>query len=136
MIRFMLILLGILFGFFILLAAGTWLSNRYRKKAPERKDQKAGPEIPLGCCGAHEVCEVEEMLKNPEKIIYFEDEELDRYQGIPADQYNDGQIEEFREVLYTLNGDEIRKWLLSIERRKIQLPAILKPEALQLIAEL
>ncbi len=132
----MLILLGILFGFFILLAAGTWLSNRYRKKAPERKDQEAGPEIPLGCCGAHEVCEVEEMRKSPEKIIYFEDEELDRYQGIAADQYNDRQIEEFREVLYTLNGDEIRKWLLSIERRKIQLPAILKPEARQLIAEL
>ncbi len=132
----MLILLGILIGFFILLAVGTWLSNRYRKKTPEEKPEEPTVEIPLDCCGAHEVCEVEEMLKNPEKILYFEDEELDRYQGIPADRYNDRQIEEFREVLYTLNGEEIRQWLLSIERRNIQLPTILKPEALQLIAEL
>ncbi|MDD4190609.1 MAG: hypothetical protein PHI28_04720, partial [Mangrovibacterium sp.] len=109
----MLILLGILVGFFILLAAGTWLSNRHRKKTPEEKPEEPAVEIPLDCCGAHEVCEVEDMLKNPEKIIYFEDEELDRYQGIPADRYNDRQIEEFREVLYTLNGDEIRQWLLS-----------------------
>jgi hypothetical protein len=131
----MLILLGILLSVFILLAAGTWLSNRFRKKAPEEKEEQPSVEIPFDCCGAHEVCEIEEMLKNPDEIIYFEDEELDRFQGIRADQYNDRQIEEFRDILYTLNGDEIRKWLLSIERRKIQLPSILRPEALQLLAE-
>ncbi len=131
----MLILLGILVGVFVLLAVGTWLSNRYRKRAPEEKKEECRIEIPLDCCGAHEVCEVEEMLKHPDQIVYFEDEELDRYQGISADQYNDRQIEEFRDVLYTLNGDEIRKWLLSIERRKIQLPSVLRPEALQLIAD-
>ena len=131
----MLILLGILVGVFVLLAVGTWLSNRYRKRPPEEKKEECRIEIPLDCCGAHEVCEVEEMLKHPDQIVYFEDEELDRYQGISADQYNDRQIEEFRDVLYTLNGDEIRKWLLSIERRKIQLPSVLRPEALQLIAD-
>lgn len=131
----MLILLGIIVGVFVLLAVGTWMSNHYRKRAPEEKKEESRIEIPLDCCGAHEVCEVEEMLKHPDQVAYFEDEELDRYQGISADQYNDRQIEEFRDVLYTLRGDEIRKWLLSIERRKIQLPAILRPEALQLISE-
>lgn len=131
----MLILLGVLVGFFVLLAIGTWLSNRYRKKAPEEKKAEPGVEIPLDCCGAHEICEVEEILNQPDKIVYFEDEELDRFQGIREDQYNDKQIEEFRDVLYTLDPEEIRKWLLSIERRKIKLPAILKPEALQLISE-
>ena len=131
----MLILLGFLLAVFVLLAVGTWFSNRYRKKAPEGKKEEPIVEIPLDCCGAHEVCEVEEMLKHPDEIVYFEDEELDRYQGIRADRYDDWQIEEFRDVLYTLKGDEIRKWLLSIERRKIQLPSVLKPEALQLIAE-
>ncbi|MEL7586603.1 MAG: hypothetical protein AAGU19_07790 [Prolixibacteraceae bacterium] len=131
----MLILLGILVGVFVLLAISTWLGNRYRKTNPEEKKEEGGIEIPLDCCGAHEVCEVEEMLKHPDEIIYFEDEELDRYEGVRADQYNDRQIEEFRDVLYTLKGNEIRKWLLSIERRNIQLPAILKPEALQLISE-
>lgn len=131
----MLILVGILVGVFVLLAVGTWLSNRYQKNAPGEKKKEAGIDIPLDCCGAHEICEVEEMLKHPDQIVYFEDEELDRFQGIRADDYDDSQIEEFRDVLYTLNGDDIRKWLLSIERRKIQLPAILKPEALQLISE-
>lgn len=131
----MLILVGILVGVFVLLAVSTWLSNRYPKNAPEDKKKETGIDIPLDCCGAHEICEVEEMLKHPDQIVYFEDEELDRYQGIRADEYDDSQIEEFRDVLYTLQGDEIRKWLLSIERRKIQLPAILKPEALQLISE-
>lgn len=131
----MLILVGILLAVFILLAVSTWFSNQYRKKAPEGEKKELLVKIPLDCCGAHEVCEVEEMLKHPDEIVYFEDEELDRYQGIRADLYDDRQIEEFRDVLYTLNGDEIRKWLLSIERRKIQLPLVLRPEALQLIAE-
>ena len=81
------------------------------------------------------MCEFEEMLQNPEEIIYFEDEELDRFQGIPANRYNDVQIDEFRDVLYTLKNDEIRMWLLSIERRQIQLPGILRQEALMMVAE-
>ena len=91
--------------------------------------------VALDCCGAHEVCDFEEMLKNPDEIVYFEDEELDRYQGINPNEYRDEQIDEFRDVLYTLDSEEIRKWLLSIERRKIQLPSVLKQEAIQLLAE-
>ncbi len=130
----MLILLEILLIAFVLLALGTWLSNKFSKKGKDATTEEV-VEIPLDCCGAHEVCEFEEMLNNPDEIIYYEDEELDRFQGIPADKYNDSQIEEFRDVLYTLQSEEIRKWLLSIERRRIQLPFILRQEAIQLIAE-
>lgn len=130
----MLILLGILAAMFVLMAAATFISNRFfKKETPKAEEQPV--EIPMDCCGAHEVCEFEEMLQNPTEIVYFEDEELDRYQGVPADRYEDAQIEEFRDVLYTLKGDEIRMWLLSIERRKVQLPNILRQEAFQLIAE-
>ena len=130
----MLILIGVLFGLFVIVALGTWLSNKYGKKKPGN-EQEETLEIPLDCCGAHEICDFDEMRMNPDEIVYFEDEELDNYQGIDAGKYNDQQIEEFRDVLYTLKGDEIKMWLLSIERRKIQLPSILKQEALMLISE-
>jgi hypothetical protein len=131
----MLVLIGIIVGLFVLLAGGTWLSNRFGKKKQSQVEETPPVEIPMDCCGAHEVCDYEEMLKNPEEIVYFEDEELDRFHGIAADRYQDEQIDEFRDVLYTLQSEEIRKWLLSIERRKIQLPLVLKQEAVQLLSE-
>ena len=88
------------------------------------------------CCGAHEVCEKEQMIRAlREKIEYFNDEELDAYQGISEDAYSDDQIEEFREVLYTMQTNEIEDWLKSLELRGVALPILLKEEACQLIAE-
>ena len=129
----MLILIGIILGLAVVLALATWLSNRYGKKDNTPETPQADP--PLDCCGAHEVCEFEAMRQTPEKVLYFEDEELDRFQGIASDQYADEQIDEFRDVMYTLESDELKKWLVSIERRNIQLPLILRQEAVQLIAE-
>ena len=129
----MLVLVGIIVGLFLLLVLGTWLSNIVGKN--KKQSQLTQAEVPLDCCGAHEVCDYEEMIKNPEEIVYYDDEELDRFQEISAANYNDEQIEEFRDVLYTLQGHEIRKWLLSIQRRNIQLPAILQQEAVQLMAD-
>ena len=131
----MLILIGVLLGLFVIVALGTWLSNKYSKKNPDNKEEEQALDIPLDCCGAHEICDFDEMRMNPDEIVYFEDEELDNYQGIDAGKYNDQQIEEFRDVLYTLKGDEIKMWLLSIERRQIQLPTILRSEAIMLAAE-
>lgn len=130
----MLVLIEIIAGLFILLVGGTWINNQFSKKKDDKQEETSNT-IALDCCGAHEVCDFEEMLNNPDEIVYFEDEELDRYKGVDANEYQDEQIEEFRDVLYTLNSEEIRKWLLSIERRKIQLPSVLKQEAIQLLAE-
>lgn len=130
------VLLGIILLFGFIVAMGTWISNKFSRKNKElEQEEEDNFQIPAGCCGAHEVCEFEEMLKNPNEIIYFEDEDLDRFKGIPANGYNDAQIDEFRDVLYTLKDDEIRIWLLSIERRQIQLPVILRQEALFMVAE-
>ncbi|HPR61665.1 MAG TPA: hypothetical protein PLF35_11995, partial [Prolixibacteraceae bacterium] len=57
------------------------------------------------------------------------------FKNIGEDAYTDKQIDQFREVLYTLKTDEIRYWLLSIERRNIQLPLPLRDEARMLMAE-
>ena len=130
------VILGVFLLFGVLLALGTWISNKFSKKNNESESEEEDKlQIPSDCCGAHEVCEFEEMLQNPQEIIYFEDEELDRFRGISANAYTDVQIDEFRDVLYTLKDDEIRIWLLSIERRQLQLPAILRQEALMMVAE-
>ena len=122
------VLLGIVASLFVLLVAGTWISQLVKKQDSSAQEEKP-VEVPLDCCGAHEVCDYEDMLKNPEEIVYYDDEELDRFKHIAPQAYNDEQIEEFRDVLYTLQGHEIRKWLLSIQLREIQLPEILQQEA-------
>ncbi|PTN07485.1 hypothetical protein [Mangrovibacterium marinum] len=131
--------MGILIGIFIALIAvvalATLLSNKFKRNSSKGKQEEQAAEVPSDCCGAHEVCEFEEMRQNPDEIFYFEDEELDRFRGIAAEQYTDSQIDEFREVLYTLKTDELPKWLVSIERRNVQLPLILRQEALLLLAD-
>lgn len=88
------------------------------------------------CCGTHEVCEKEQMIRAlRQRIEYFNDEELDAYRGIAAEEYNDEQIEEFREVLYTMQPGEIEDWLKSLELREVALPLVLKEEACALIAD-
>lgn len=91
---------------------------------------------PEGCCGQHIVCEKDSLLAAVStEIEYYEDEELDNFRGIDADDYTDEQIEQFRDVLYTLRPDEIGGWARSIQLRGINLPAAVKDELIMLAAE-
>lgn len=67
------------------------------------------------------------------EIEYFDDEELDDYRGIGADQYTEAQVEDFNEVLTTLKPSEVGDWMRSLELRNIVLPSALKDEALMLM---
>ena len=53
--------------------------------------------------------------------------------GIPAGDFTDAQLDQFRDVLYTLRKEEIEDWLISLEKREIQFPELLKAEALDLL---
>jgi glucose uptake protein GlcU len=124
------------FGFLLLTFIGVFLLVKANKK--DRKTENKPQEVvapPSDCCGAHEICEFDQMKMNESVIEYYDDEELDAYKNIDEDSYTNNQIEQFREVLYTLKTEEIKYWLLSIERRHIQLPEILKSEARMLMAE-
>lgn len=123
-------------GIALAAVAGLVLLIRANKKDKTATNESEEPRtVPSDCCGAHEICEFD-LTKMDESIIeYFDDEELDQYKNIPPNSYTDEQIEQFREVLYTLQAHEIKKWLLSIERRHIQLPEILNSEARMLMAE-
>ena len=86
------------------------------------------------CCGEHEVCEkgkIKRALRTD--IEYFDDEELDAYRGSASDEYDDEAVEEFREVLYTMDPKEIDDWLKSLELREVALPNALKDELFMLI---
>jgi len=87
---------------------------------------------PQVCCGQHEICE--QGLPRT-TIEYYDDEELDLYRDIAADQYDDKAVETFSEVLYTLQADEVSGWLHSLQLRGITLPDQLKDEALLIIEE-
>jgi len=106
--------------------------NHGREKTQELKEFTAPAS---DCCGAHEVCDFDEIKADVNRIEYYDDEELDAYKNKSEKEYTNEQIEQFREVLYTLKTAEIRYWLLSIERRHINLPTILMSEARMLMAE-
>ncbi len=91
---------------------------------------------PEGCCGQHEVCEKESLLVGvSDKVVYYEDEELDAYKGKKADEYSDKEIDQFRDILYTLKPEEIAGWARSIQLREIELPGAVHDELIMLAAE-
>ncbi len=105
-------------------------------RARERTQNVEEVSTPVSnCCGAHEVCDFDEIKADVNRIEYYDDEELDAYKNVKETEYSSSQIDQFREVLYTLKTSEIRYWLLSIERRNINLPTILVSEARLLMAE-
>lgn len=87
------------------------------------------------CCGSHEVCETDLLNKMSEEIIYYEDEELDAYRNFEENDFNDDQIDEFREILYSLKEKEIEPWLKSLELRHIILPSIIKSEVVFMLVK-
>jgi hypothetical protein len=91
------------------------------------------PEV---CCGMHITCEKDSLLADvSEQIDYFDDEELDRFAGRSADNYEPDEIEEFRDVLLTLIPTDIAPWARSIQLRGIQLPTEVRDELLMIVAE-
>lgn len=106
----------------------TWLGQVFKSKKAENVEEEVASEPMEECCGAHEICETDLLNKLSEEIIYYEDEDLDAYKNYEENDYTDEQIDEFREVLYSLKEKEIEGWLKSLQLRKIELPSIIKSE--------
>ncbi|WP_421919920.1 hypothetical protein [Marinifilum sp.] len=112
----------------------TWIGQKLRAlKGEVEEEQKVEPMEE--CCGAHEICETDILNKMSEEIIYYEDEELDAYKNYEENDYNDDQIDEFREVLYSLRENEIAGWMRSLELRKIELPSVIKSEVVFMLVK-
>lgn len=128
------LIIGIIVGLFALIGIVVLIKVNSNRKKENLIQEEAS--IPASdCCGAHEICEFDQIKVDESRIEYYDDEELDEFKNINENGYTNNQIDQFRDVLYTLKTEEIRYWLLSIERRKINLPSILVSEARMLMAE-
>ena len=117
-----------------------WLRNHFLQKKLERGEIKELPNIvqarDMECCGQHEVCEKESLLSAISKEIeYYNDEELDRFQGRDGDEYSEEEVEEFREVLYTMKETEVAGWVRSLQLRAVELPNEVKDEVVMIVGE-
>lgn len=123
-------------AFFILALA---LSNYYQRKRGNTKERETTPpSIDLsttgGCCGAHEVCEKNSLLKAfTEKPEYFDDEDLDKYARRDSEKYTSREVDEFREVFYSVLDEEKPRWIRSLQMRDISIPDQLKDEVLMIV---
>ena len=91
------------------------------------------PEV---CCGMHLVCEKTSLSVVSDEIVYYDDEELDRFAGRSPESYSAAETEEFRDILLTLLPQDVAGWARSITLRKIELPPEVKDELLLLVSDL
>ena len=102
-------------------------------------DTEAGQEIPDHgelCCGRHLVCEKTGLLPLSTDIVYYDDEELDRFNGRLPESYTPEEEEEFREILMTLLPHDVAGWSRSITMRQINLPLNVREELLMIVNDL
>ncbi|RHJ80991.1 phospholipase [Parabacteroides sp. AM08-6] len=124
----------------IVAAIAGYFRNRKLQRMLERGEITEIPEAKeladAECCGQHETCERDSLLAAvSKKVEYYDDEELDRFQGVEADEYEEEAVDEFREVLYTLQDIEVAGWLRSLQLRGVNLPDALKDEAFLIVGE-
>ncbi len=123
-----LVILFIVFTFILIVA--TFISRRGKEETIDVVIDE-NPE----CCGAHEVCENDNLqIINP-NIDYFDDEELDELANQNPVNYAPEQVKMIEDVFYTLKEEEIADWLKSVQLRNIELPTHIKEEALMIITE-
>lgn len=117
-----------------------FLRNRKIQKQIEKGELTEYPSIKqvqdMECCGQHETCERDSLLAAVSKQIeYYNDEELDRFQGRLSEEYSENEIDEFREILYTMQEVEVAGWVRSLQLRAVELPDELKDEVFLIVGE-
>lgn len=117
---------------------------RYRRRHPDDNGPEGtdGPETPDEsdghgeiCCGRHLICDKQLSPAPGEPVIYYDDEELDRFAGRGADDYSPEEIDEIRSVMITLLPEDVCGWVRSIQLRGINLPTPLRDELFLLLED-
>ena len=112
-----------------------WRINR-KIESGELQEIPSVVEVDEECCGQHETCEKDSLLAAVSKgIEYYDDEELDRFRGRSSDEYTEDEVEEFREIMFTCQDDEVAGWCRSLQLRGIEFPDALKDELFLIIGE-
>ena len=132
------LLISLLLLAIVAMIAGYIRNRRLQKKidAGELESFPEVKEVDAECCGQHEVCEKDSLLAAvSKKIEYYDDEELDKYIGTAPDRYTPEQEEEFRDVFYTMQSEDVAGWVRSLQLRGIALPDNIKDEVFLIVGE-
>lgn len=115
---------------------------RWRRRNSARPDggvaeaeEAAVAEESQECCGQHLVCEKESLSPQSADIVYYDDEELDRFIGRDPGSYSEEETEEFRDVLMTLLPADVPGWARSVTQRRIELPSDVRDELFIMVRE-
>lgn len=131
------IFIGIIAFFVIALTISNYIQ---RKKGNTQEREATPPAINLGqsgCCGMHAVCERDNLIAPcEEKPEYFDDDELDRYKDRNSTGYTAAEINEFRDVFYSVLDEEKTQWIKSLRRRGIAIPDQMRDEIIRVVNEL
>jgi len=111
------------------------LVTTYFRRKNNSEEVQINTEISDDCCGAHAVCERDSLLNSENKIIYYDDEELDVLANITPEEYNSNQVKQLSDVFFTLKEADVAGWLRSLQLRNIQLPSEIRDEALLIVSE-
>ena len=137
----------LLLAILVIGGAIVWLIDKlfYHKtdeNADETEQNATTDDTPAqGCtdeaCGIRSICPSEQILMGEckQEPIYYDDEELDSFAGRDADSYTADEVEQWRDVLYTLQPGDLLGWGQSIKHRGLVMPAAIHEEFLQLAAE-
>lgn len=125
-----------------------WLIDRlfYQHKIGENVDETEENPISEGsaqqgcadeACGLRSICPSEQILAGEckQEVTYYDDEELDAFIGRDEHNYTPEELEQWRDVLYTLRPDDLLGWGQSIKHRGLVMPDVIREEFLQLAAE-
>lgn len=116
-------------------ADGAETASEDAPDATSLSDDRAADVSAGVCCGQHLVCEKDTLSPLTDEILYYDDEELDRFIGREADSYTPEEEEEFREVLMTLRPEDVVGWARSITQRRLNLPTDVRDALLMLVNE-
>lgn len=132
-----LILLAVIVGtgLVLYLEHASYLRRHSRDEVPPQEAPAAQDENEE-CCGMHITCEKDSLLASvsPE-IVYYEDEELDRFAGRRPEDFTDEEIEEFRDVLITMQPHDIAGWARSLQLRHVPIPPAVRDELIMIVGE-
>lgn len=107
-------------------------------EVPQTEQQPEPPEeVPDGevCCGMHITCEKDTLSVVTDEVVYYDDEELDRFIGRSPESYTPKEADEFNEVLMTLRPEDVPGWARSITLRGLELPPDVRDALLMIVNE-
>ena len=135
----MFLLFVVLIGVVLFGAMAGYIYNRSAERKVKRGELKEMPSVKTvdaECCGQHQVCEKDSLLAAVSRQIeYYDDEELDRFKHRSSADYSGAEVEEFRDILYTMREDEVAGWVRSLQLRGVALPDELRDEVILIVEE-